>query len=136
MSQTVPSEVDRERQRPHIRLEVRIYVRVCVSKPHNGGINAGLRENAFGEPCRQLERSLGGNVEYFELGANTNTARMGSTAQRSCCALAAFVCIKRDFAVISSISDFSVATFLSASFSVTPNHRVNTMSDFLRSDCS
>jgi len=79
---------------------------------------------------------LAGNVEYFKLGANTNTACMGSTAERSLLRLGRIGLHQRDFAVISSISDFSVAIFLSASFSVTPNHRVNTMSYFLQSNCS
>src|SRR5438445_8750499 len=53
-----------------------------------------------------------------------------------CCFVAAFACIKRDFSAISSISDFSLAGHLSASLSVTPNHRVNTMFNFLKGDAS
>jgi hypothetical protein len=41
--------------------------------------------------------------------------------------------LKRDFLVISSMSDFSLVRFRSASLSVTPNHLVrNTMESLLR----
>jgi hypothetical protein len=47
--------------------------------------------------------------------------------------IAAFVCIRRDFSAIALMSACSVATLLSASLSVTPNHLVNnTMERFLR----
>src|SRR5712672_1949279 len=61
--------------------------------------------------------------------AQTPFAWVPRQSDRCCCA-AAFLCSRRVFSTISSISDFSLARFRSASLPVTPNHLIrNNMQD-------
>ena len=78
----IPSEIDRERQRSNVGLEVGVLVRIRVPKPHNRGIYARLRENPLREPRRKRRVASDGNVKYFKLGSGADTLRMSSTAER------------------------------------------------------
>ena len=124
-SRALPREIDRERQRSDVGLEIRVDIRIRIRKPHNSGIDTRRREHPLRESCRQfsgrVRRSTSNTSNWAR--AQTPFAWVPRPSGR-CCLAAAFACIKRTLSAISSMSDCSRARFRSASLPVTPNHLV------------
>ena len=78
----IPSEVDRERQRSDVGLEIAVHLGIRVREPYESRIDARRGEHPPREPRRQPTVASDGNVEDFEFGARADALRMSSTTER------------------------------------------------------